>query len=1241
MEIRKGISDPARDERVLAVSPPLVPDGHTTWHRRLNLYTGRSLSADALETEQNDRAGRMTAQGQLRSPGVVSGLEIELERGPDGDLAGAWLHVGAGYGIADSGEDVALPAALRIPLGQLPVAGFTLEGIATLARLRDEGLLGDTLPVAVLVLRPALLATVGDLESRDPCDNDESDDAFEDIQLADAALVELFPWPLSLALPPRPAGVIPADSTPAQQEAARDATLRWRNALAYAAFEADAALAPPALLPWAGRGVPIGLVGFGPDWQPLFVDRASVARAGGKPARRSSLQPERGSPFLWQARMEQLAEQLTDPQMLALDAPTAGRLFRRLPPAGIIPRDAVDLAGAAARNRFFPPSFGVDAVPIPLEQLDLALEASAALDPFDTQTTDYVRVLVPVPGQLYEPRLLLDETIDPLFQETISAFLKRCGELRERRRRLRDVVQRYAKALENRDLEYKDDALPGEDWSGDELDPPEQSYGIEIQNGAVVIVRYIKARQIIEGLPGGFIIRGPDDTFANPDLLGLSAYVQRLRDLIDAADDQIDVCFLRVQTDIYRVRQLVLGNDIGSKLVTSSALAAIVKEETSSYTTREALGTYVRAAKGRAVSRDTSGTLAEPTPGATALGGEAGPTSALSFAPQNLDVSALSTPPTGVSAVNFGAVFATPVFLNKGTFSVLRPKSRLPDPIIYQQPIPGTPPVFRDTTLGQRLQQGTSDIARDNTRATYIEIINALCSYSLFASLEVPIVTKYERGRVIYDRRKIEELQKDPNEIYRVEMPGEDEVATFNVGIDMIDVAVAALRAAEGRIRSVREQLRLIEQALEEILLTAAAAEQRLAAIDNDLAEGRHDVAVAQALMAEEQQRIDAINTRRERILAEAVEFLAYVRPRTTDTLRAVPGRLLDPAATGSAVPACLRNPQTVPAELRAFVDLFRDVPIRWLVQMPALLDRLDRIELLHDLILTGVGRAAGPGRSRAALFQQSSFTGRPGQAVARTYTAQQQVTVAYRAALARFDPRALQGRTWRQLRDVAAETSSLDDLVAAGHGNSEVARRALQELDDMGRVAACLHADFAAVPPVVRLQWAEILSEYDDPIDLRNLARLPAWSSIPIVQRRAMQQLVDWLHGAIEGALPQAVAMVNDLVRICILLASHAPVGQLISARVAQATPVQPGGRLTLALDQARVKVGMQVLLYDRNDQSRLVAHAVVDDLHERGATARVIATADPSVQIEVESRVVVTASAELQQLAALGVRG
>ena len=133
---------------------------------------------------------------------------------------------------------------------------------------------------------------------------------------------------------------------------------------------------------------------------------------------------------LWQAQIEQLAEQIAGAGDPPPPAASLAQDFAQLPPVGLLPTNAIDLdvlplneAVETLHSEFFPDTFELDAVPVPIESLDLAVREAASLAPIDMSQAERVRVLVPVPQAVYEPRLLREEVIDPEFQATLGRFL--------------------------------------------------------------------------------------------------------------------------------------------------------------------------------------------------------------------------------------------------------------------------------------------------------------------------------------------------------------------------------------------------------------------------------------------------------------------------------------------------------------------------------------------------------------------------------------------------------------------------------------------------------------------------------------------------------------------------------------------------------------------------------------------------------------------------------------------------
>lgn len=392
---------------------------------------------------------------------------------------------------------------------------------------------------------------------------------------------------------------------------------------------------------------------------------------------------------------------------------------------------------------------------------------------------------------------------------------------------------------------------------------------------------------------------------------------------------------------------------------------------------------------------------------------------------------------------------------------------------------------------------------------------------------------------------------------------------------------------------------------------------QRTLEIADGLAEARHDVGITRALLAEETDRVQAINDRRDAIIAEHVTFLAFHRPRVSTLVHEtpMPVRPINPGLLDEVAPACLAREVTVPQELRTMVDLLRDVPLKWFTYLLPLLDKLDRPETLHTTLKTAQARAKTP----VALQHPLAFQLLPGsplaQAITSTFVVQKQVVTQYRAKTAQFNLNSIAGLSWQQTRKQAEEAVSLGDLIDSGHGRSDVAQRAARELHDIAQVATCLYTRFGEIEPRLRLHWATRLSQFDTPVNLRNLASLPRWGEVDYLQRYEMQSLADWLFQRVDIRQPDATAMLSDLVRVCLLLASHAPVNQIIAGHVQEPTTAQEGDQVRIAVPPQKVHIGMHVLMYDKVNTAQVLAQAVVEDLVEGQAAVRVTKTHAPVV--------------------------
>ncbi len=453
----------SRDEIALGIEPRVKAAQAAAEHRRMNPFPGRSLTARALTGEQAHRSWHIAHLNRTLSAGIVQGLglafadEVLALPGTAADPPPAELDLDAarpialetGLAVALSGEDIEVPMQIVCDALDLPVAAPqwlfdgapppTTIGLDELlprnvgARLRELLAEGRPVPRAgIIVAEPVeydnLLDPTG-AAAQSQCERDLEAEAFDDEVRQESTRLVYYAWPDEWLPLPAP-----------------DA--QWRNRLAYEIFRRELTAAESTRMPWWRLGVPLALVAFNAAWAPLFADRGAVARTGGAPRTRLPFVNGRGTRFLWQARIEQLTEHIAEARALGGTTAQLAQALRWLPPAGLLPKDAIN--ARARTSVVFPTNVRVDAAPVPLEQLDALLEDSASGAPIDLASPDEIRVLVPVPQQFFEPELLLIERADAdgEFARAIARFVDVRADWLRRRQSLREKQRQLAVALD-------------------------------------------------------------------------------------------------------------------------------------------------------------------------------------------------------------------------------------------------------------------------------------------------------------------------------------------------------------------------------------------------------------------------------------------------------------------------------------------------------------------------------------------------------------------------------------------------------------------------------------------------------------------------------------------------------------------------------------------------------------------------------------------------------------------------
>lgn len=730
------------------------------------------------------------------------------------------------------------------------------------------------------------------------------------------------------------------------------------------------------------------------------------------------------------------------------------------------------------------------------------------------------------------------------------------------------------------------------------------------------------------------------------DELGIDGFVAEMQRRIQATNDAVDLGFTRSRADTYRLRQFMLGANTASKLATSPTLNDLAVREESARGRSVDIAAFAKGAFRTDFRRDADDPLEAlprpkepqpiPQPVAALLPELLRFTSFRAQAVSTLPriamlavnnpgadrlASALPKPATTAATLKASvsrlSIASLRIEQGAGVFTAAD--------IRAQRPIPGL--VERTTSVAERLASPPATEALHYALAgklAALAAVGALIGDAALAGdrprgvalgdLEMPgfiytgatpapagagsIADVLESMRVAARAGDYRDSDGVPND-----SKATHEADLFSAAVRAIDNTVALWRMVEGRVDVYERMVEDLRAVRATIAGQVEAIDARLRSIDVEVAEARHDLGVAASLLAEETARVNAVNARRAEVIARHATAVVFRRPREADRSLVAPTLPAVAALAPSPVAACLEDHPGVPEEINDFVALFRDAPVAWFPAVARRLELLDRIDAARGALSAARRLVALPPPPAPALPGGAPrLLGAVFTAISATRTALEP----RRIAALQIDLGAVAMLDLSAARRLVAQRASLGDLVAGEHNRPALARDAAAEIEGIGRIAACLHAAFGEAPPAIRLGWAEILSGFDAPAPLDELAALPRWSELPIASRRQQQGLVDWLYGRIDGGVAEARAEMDTLVRVCLLMSAHAPTDRVIPARLVASAPARPGTRIELSLTAAAARVGMAALV--RAADGTVAATAVVEDLADGVARARIV---------------------------------
>ena len=542
---------------------------------------------------------------------------------------------------------------------------------------------------------------------------------------------------------------------------------------------------------------------------------------------------------------------------------------------------------------------------------------------------------------------------------------------------------------------------------------------------------------------------------------------------------------------------------------------------------------------------------------------------------------------------------------------------------------------FRNATVGERLKPPPATEAKIAAVAAKGEIVQSFSGTDAESDINVDDLiipgVRIDDAEVNFQTiRQQDNLNKllngdfDENPKDDTGKTLEDEAAFFDSGVRALENTAAVLRLLEGRIHAYKRAIDKCRKTLVKLKQLLTRTDGRLKKIGDELAEARHDVSVSRTLKAEEQNRIDEINDRRDKILEEHVPFLVFYRPRLSEARDQPPARTLHPDLSEIPFPECIADVDEAPPELDAFIQVLRDAPMHWFRFSRGILAHLDRFADLIAALKFAKTRARSGGRQHIYFQQQINLADRYEAGIGRAIFLAKDVVLAQRRKTADVELERFGRIGWREAVTTAETVVSLGDVIDGNHGRSLASRFASQELDRMARMATCLYLRFGEVLPAIRLDWAERLSQFDAPINLRNLYSLPRWGEVDFIERNQIQRLVDWLYQRVDVNQTDAVALISNLVRVCILLASHAPVRKLISGRLPKPTVIRAGGKVSIDIDLSRVRVGMKVIM---ESAGKVVADGVIEDFVAGQASVHILKAPSEPLTLPTNTKVQVGA--------------
>lgn len=627
------------------------------------------------------------------------------------------------------------------------------------------------------------------------------------------------------------------------------------------------------------------------------------------------------------------------------------------------------------------------------------------------------------------------------------------------------------------------------------IDDEDAGLGLPVAGDVRGVAEVANLLSAYQGFAGGALMvelgsPGPGGNRANPRILdaGLNELISRLGQRIEAANDHVEFGFLRARTDIFRVRQSVLGTEQAGRLLTSPTASELITRNDNPVATEKEFADYFDRAKTATVPPAPAPRGSVPR---TPVEGTAAPLAAAVSAPVAMappvetrstfdalaglwtkpGVSAPFVLSQGAGVKALGGAAGKDLLLRKeitagaAESAAVIAGSRVGE-VLVKAPAPSVGDVTGTSLFGSSLN--TITVGERLGSSSAIVVQNAAVT-GKGAFVESGSKLLLDKGFVMGDLQvygfndlannpvsKVSDLAKLPagtakdTEIIKDTETDLHESEYFKRGLDAIDNMVRFLRGVEIRVEDYRRLQNDAMAARERIVAVLDGLSLRIADLSTQIAEVRHDLSVARALRAEEQARIDALIAKRKAILAEHVPYVVFRRPRFTQTLLNVPVRAAEPAVIEDLVPRCRADTHAVPPELQRMVDTLKDVPAKWLRRIHPLIEKFDRLDKVQNLMFAARDRLQRSEVRRVSL--DGGEDTRSGQLLNAAFDRHGERMVMAMQESARGLSE-FKADTWRGAVDAIKQIAAVGDLIGNGVADKAVTLEAAGELDDIAGV--------------------------------------------------------------------------------------------------------------------------------------------------------------------------------------------